>query len=102
LTGDSGFAGRLELQYNQAPGEWLSQYQLYGFYDLGRVWNRDRIAGTEAAHASLSSTGLGTRFYLFDAVTGSLEGALPLTRKVNAMGEDGSAPRVFFNLQYRF
>lgn len=102
VTGDSGAAARLELQYNETSEGWLTAYQLYGFYDIGRVWNRNPIAGSEDATASLSSTGVGARFNLEESLSGSLELALPLTRKVAAFGEDGSAPRVFFNLQYRY
>lgn len=102
LTGDSGLAGRLELQYNQNPEAFVSQYQLYGFYDLGRVWNEDPIAGSETSHASLSSTGLGARFNIADSLSGGVEGSLPLTKDVAANGTDGAAPRIFFNLLYRY
>ena len=102
ITGDSGLAGRLELQYNQAPGGFVDQYQLYGFYDLGRVWNRSPIPGSESEHVSLSSAGLGARFNIAEALSGSVEGAYPLTKEVSAMGTDGNSPRAFFALQYRF
>lgn len=102
LTGDSGLAGRLELQYNQSPETFISQYQLYGFYDIGRVWNEDPIAGNEDSHASLSSAGLGARFNIADALSGGVEGSLPLTKDVAANGTDGAAPRIFFNLLYRY
>jgi hemolysin activation/secretion protein len=92
----------VELQYNQSPEALISQYQLYGFYDLGRVWNEDPIAGNEASHASLSSTGLGARFNIADALSGGVEGSLPLTKDVGANGTDGAAPRIFFNLLYRY
>lgn len=103
LTGDSGAAGRLELQYNEAPQtDYLAQYQVYGFYDIGSVWNRNPVPGSEAPRSSLSSTGLGVRFNVNEQFSGGLEGTKPLTRKVAAFGADGDAPRVFFNLQYRY
>lgn len=102
ITGDSGLAGRLELQYNQAPQGFIDQYQLYTFYDLGRVWNQDPIPGSESEHVSLSSAGIGARFNIAEAVSGSVEGAVPLTKHVSAMGTDGNSPRAFFALQYRF
>lgn len=104
LTGDHGLAGRLELQYSKnRPEEFFSAYQLYGFYDIGRVWNRNIIVGTEAGHASLASAGLGSRFNITEAMTGGLEFAVPLTREVAANGTpDGDQPRIFFNLQYRY
>lgn len=103
ITGDHGVAFRAELQRETDLGlTWLPRSQFYGFYDVGRVWNRDITPGAEADHISLASTGLGTRFNLLEDVSGGLEVALPLTKKVSAYGEDGSAPRAFFNVNYRF
>jgi len=103
LTGDHGLAGRVELQYNQARQQtFLTNYQLYGFYDIGRVWNREIIAGSEPSHISLASAGLGSRFNLTPEFSGGVEVALPLTKPVSANGADGEAPRFFFNLQYRY
>ena len=104
ISGDSGLAGRAELQYNQSRGEtdFLSQYQLYGFLDGGKVWNQDPITGVDYENATLASTGIGSRFNLIDSLSGSVEGALPIARKVAAYGNDGGSPRAFFSLQYRF
>ncbi len=103
ITGDSGLAGRFELQYNQAPQGFIDQYQLYTFYDLGRVWNRSPIPGSESEHVSLSSAGIGARFNIAESVSGSVEAAMPLTKTVSAFGVDGDDhPRGFFALQYRF
>ena len=103
ITGDSGLAGRVELQYNDGlDSKWLPAYQLYTFYDLGRVWNRNIVAGTELATRSLSSAGVGSRFNLVDSISGGVEVAVPLTKSVAAYGEDGNSPRVFVSLQYRY
>ena len=103
ITGDSGAAARLELQYNGILDEkWVPGYQLYTFYDLGKVWNRDIVAGTEESTQTLASFGIGTRFNLLENFSGGIEGAIPVTRKVAAMREDGNDPRVFFSLQYRY
>jgi len=103
ISGDSGIAGRAELQYNNSlESAFLSQYQLYTFYDIGKVWNRNVVAGTEAEEDSLSSTGLGARFNILDSLSGGVEGSVPLTRKVAAYGDDGASPRLFFNLLYRY
>ena len=46
LTGDSGIAGKVELQYGERTTNiGLDNYQLYGFYDAGRVWNRQALPG---------------------------------------------------------
>ncbi len=104
ISGDRGLAGRAELQFNQSLADTsiLSQYQLYGFYDIGKVWNIDPIVGSENSHDSLSSAGIGARFNLLKSVSGGVEGAVPLTRDVAARGNAGDEPRVFFNLQYRY
>jgi hemolysin activation/secretion protein len=102
LVGDSGIAARLELQYNQTLDfKYVPNYQLYGFYDGGVVWNRDAFASVKSS-SSLTSTGLGLRFNVLEQVTGSLEFAEPLTHRVAANGADGYGPRVFFSLAYRY
>ncbi len=104
VTGDSGLAGRLELQYSDSySADFIPQYQFYGFYDVGRVWNRDiNAAAGDEEHDSLASAGVGTRFNIIDPVSASLELAFPLTRDVAALGTDGDNPRLFFGLQYRY
>lgn len=103
LSGDSALAGRLELQYNGTSNyKYLPSYQPYAFYDIGKVWNRDRIGTSELKEASLASTGVGVRMNMAESLVGGAEFAVPLTRSVAANGQDGEAPRVFFNLQYRY
>ncbi len=103
ISGDSGVAARAELQYNQSnPEDFLSQYQVYTFYDHGKVWNINPIAGTENGSDSLSSAGLGARFNIDDSVSGGVEGAVPLTRRVAALNNAGDHPRIFFNINYKY
>lgn len=103
VSGDSGLAGRLELQYNgTSDSKFLPSYQPYAFYDIGKVWNQDVIAASEPKTASLASAGVGARFNVSDTVTGSGEFAYPLRRNVAAAGADGDSVRFFFNLQYRY
>ncbi len=103
ISGDSALAGRVELQYNGTLNDiYLPSYQAYSFYDIGKVWNRDIQAASEAKEASLASAGIGARLNVTEAVSGNMELAFPLTRKVAAYGADGSAPRFFFHLQYRY
>ncbi|MBI3516892.1 MAG: ShlB/FhaC/HecB family hemolysin secretion/activation protein [Proteobacteria bacterium] len=100
LTGDRGVAGKLELQYGERlEGSWLANYQLYGFYDVGRVWNKQALAG-EIASASATAVGIGARFAITETITGGLEVAKPLARRVGAEGDKG--PRAFFSLVARF
>jgi len=103
LSGDSGVAGRAELQYNQASAsDFISQYQVYTFYDIGKVWNKNPIPGSENDSDSLASAGLGARFNIIDSISGGIEGAMPLTRNVAALNNAGDEPRVFFNLNYKY
>ncbi|MBY0356175.1 MAG: hypothetical protein K2Q12_10690 [Rickettsiales bacterium] len=100
ITGDHGIASRAELRYSAAQPEWyVDIYQLYAFYDVGKVWNRDTLIG-EDNKASLTSTGVGLRFTLTDNIAGSAEIAVPLTRDVSAEGSDGDNLRGFFSLSY--
>jgi hemolysin activation/secretion protein len=101
ILGDSGVVARTELQYNHDDGtnDFMSEFQAYSFYDVGKVWMRN-LSGN--SHQSLASAGLGMRFNAFEDVSGSVELAVPLTRDVAAFGADGSSPRVFFDLSYRY
>lgn len=100
LLGDSGIAGRIEIFHDsgQIAKEFDSNVQPYTFYDVGTVWKNDAISQDSR---SLASAGLGFRIFGHENVSGSLELALPLTRKVSAMGEDGASPRLFFSLNIR-
>ena len=96
ITGDDGAAFRLELQ-RDGTGRLLQQYQLYGFYDAGEVWTR----GSNDSSA-LGSAGIGVRVLVDDTWLGTLEVSKPLTRSVEAMGEDGRDVRLFFTLAANF
>jgi hemolysin activation/secretion protein len=100
-TGDHGLAAKIELQYNKFETmKWLQYYQLYAYYDAGKVWNKGNIAVDDSI--PLTSTGIGVRFNMLDSISGSLDFALPINRPVTANGLDGDAPRVFFSLAYRY
>jgi len=102
ITGDSGAAGRVELQFTSATQANLG-YQLYGFYDIGKVWVRDAAAGTKPEQ-SLADAGIGTRFMILEPLSASLELAFPLTRAVEANNTngDGNDARVFLSLGYQY
>jgi len=103
ITGDSGIAGRTELQYSRYGDlEWVPSYQLYGFYDIGEVWVRNPAAGLERTE-SIASLGLGLRFNILDPISGNLEVAVPMTKDVAANSpNNGDDARVFFSLAYRY
>ena len=100
IAGDSGIAARAELRYSDlVDSTVLNMYQLYTFYDGGKVWNRDVLVG-ERESMSLTSAGLGTRLDFSHGVSGTAELAFPLTRNVSAEGDDDA--RGFFSLNYVF
>jgi hemolysin activation/secretion protein len=102
ITGDSGAAGRAELRYSRSGDfKYIPNYQLYTFYDIGKVWNRDSLPGV-ASSTSLADAGFGLRFNAQGSLSGSLEFAAPLTHPVAADGQDSDRARVFFALEYRY
>jgi hemolysin activation/secretion protein len=99
IAGDDGIAGSLEVRFGRAPLQpWLRSYQIYGFYDLGAVWNMGVSDATR--RQSLASAGGGFRFFLPRDLVAALEIARPLTRIVAA---EGNKPvRVLVNLSASF
>ncbi|MFQ5617583.1 MAG: ShlB/FhaC/HecB family hemolysin secretion/activation protein [Rhodospirillales bacterium] len=93
ITGKDGAAGRVELQYDGSLADsLLSQYQFYGYYDIGAVWQDGRD--------SLASAGLGVRGQFQHGLFAYVEIAEPLTRPVAAERAGGNDPRVFFVLRW--
>jgi hemolysin activation/secretion protein len=100
VTGDEGWATKLELQYGQAPGTWLNSYQFYGFVDAGRAVRNVATVGS----SQLSSAGLGVRVAVAEHFSGDFQLAKPLTRDVTVLlGQPNARPwRVFFSLAAHF
>jgi hemolysin activation/secretion protein len=101
ITGDSGIAGKAELQYSHAPQmQFLQDYQLFAFYDIGKVF---QSRGKDSPDVSIASAGIGTRFNLTDTMSGSFTVAKPLTKDVAAHeGDSARSPRAFFSLSIRY
>jgi len=96
-SGDNGFAGMLELRFDQAlPGKLLKGYQLYGFVDGGAVWNSDSPGDV----LSLSSAGAGVRFFLADQFQAGLAVAVPFHPGTTVNGVRDT--RVLFSLSKAF
>ncbi|MCF4165179.1 BamA/TamA family outer membrane protein [Zavarzinia compransoris] len=99
ISGDSALAGSLELQYTSVldeaveGGRFHLPFQLYGFYDVGKVW--DDGPG-EPESAALTSAGGGIRLFVADVARAEVEVAKPLTRDRADRGEDPRRPGVFF------
>ncbi len=64
VTGDDGACLLAEVRYGHNLGAGALQgYQIYGFYDVGRVWRKD--PGALRKKADLSSAGLGVTERIF-------------------------------------
>lgn len=101
ITGDHGIAGKAELQYSGPEIPAVKSWQLYTFYDIGRVWNADPLA-SEYKTASAASAGLGIRSSLNDTVSVNAELAKPLTHPVAAHDGYAHSPRAFFGVTARY
>lgn len=102
ITGDEGIAGKVELQWKEPvkiDTSFLQTYQLYGFYDIGKVWNKDATTSSQKDD-SLASVGAGVRFELPYEVDGGFAIAFPLTREPQTAGDYD--PKFYFNLSKRF
>jgi hemolysin activation/secretion protein len=101
LIGDHGLGASSELRYDDTISDipLLSSYQLYAFYDVGQVWNRNS-ALLGPSHA-LSSAGGGIRLLSGEGYTAGFEIAQPLTRAPST--ENGHKPtRFYVDLSVRF
>jgi hemolysin activation/secretion protein len=80
----------------------ITDWQLYGFYDFGAIWNKDPVAGDSSRH-SLASTGGGVRFNVNPHLSGYIEIAKPVINRVHAVSEDeGKDPRLFLGVVGKF
>lgn len=101
IVGDDGYSAKVELQWDE-PFETgfsvVEDYEIYGFWDFGKVWNDDST--TTDNDNSLASTGVGVRANLINNIEGGAAIALPLTRNVQTMSDRD--PRYYFNISRRF
>ena len=98
VTGDDGIAGSIEVRFGDTVDtDILKGYQLYGFYDIGAVWND---VGSSRRRDSLASAGGGVRLTFARSVFGTVEVSKPLNRNVGTTGDRDV--RVFFTLTAGF
>jgi hemolysin activation/secretion protein len=100
VTGDSGLAGRAELQWRAVDGgPVVSGVQPYGFYEGGQVWQAAALPGTPSSQ-SLYSAGVGVRFAVVRRINADMEWATPLGPDVVLAGNRNA--RAFFSLSTNF
>lgn len=97
ITGEDGIAMRLELQTTALEAK--AGMKPYMFYDIGKVWDADNTAANNRIR-SIASAGIGTRFQIGNHLTGEVEAAKPLTRRVET--ENDKNLRLFGRLSARF
>lgn len=96
ITGDQGFSTKTELRYTLSGNNSNAKImQIFGYFDIGKVWNID-TDNSEPASENASSAGGGLRFAYNKHITGSLMVGVPLTK--NVTNEGNKDPRVFFSL----
>ena len=99
IVGDDGFATKVEVQLNDPyPFETIEGYQLFGFYDFGKVYNDDATISDD--DESLASTGFGVRTDFTPATEGELLVAIPLTREVETQSDKGAS--FLFSVSHNF
>ena len=100
IIGEEGIAGKAEIQWNTPyviPH--IETYQLYSFYDAGRVWNGDAATLADKKE-TITSAGFGVRAN-FNALTeAGLAFAWPLNN--TPQSSDDRDPRVYVNVNRRF
>jgi hemolysin activation/secretion protein len=103
IADDNCLAGTLELQYNpewkpEFLKDYVQRYQLYAFYDVGRVWPEN---GDFADGDALQSAGVGLRTQFTDWLRVDLEVAQPLTRERSA-DSDGHETQFYLGTVAQF
>lgn len=100
ISGAQGFAGKIELQYAHPIGwKFFKTFQYYAFADYGSIWNKGALAGQDVRE-TLTSAGFGLRYNLSRQISGYLEAAKPMSRRVDA--ENNKNLRFFFSIIVRF
>ncbi len=98
IIADDGYATKVELQWNEPKRiKYLHDYQLFTFWDFGRVFDKDATT-SDAARESISSVGFGVRGEITEKLNLDLGIAYPLTRNVDTHGDRD--PRYYFSISH--
>jgi hemolysin activation/secretion protein len=87
LTGDSGFAGSLEVAARPLRTKRLSGTEIYGFVDHARVYLNDRI-GFPSSQFDLGSAGGGVRFAYNNLASVNVEAAKSINEPYAGASDD--------------
>lgn len=103
FVGERALAFRVEPRYLGAlsmPG--FRSYQLFGFYDIGKVWRVGSPTPGMPDSQSLASAGFGMRLFLDKNVFVGVEAAWPLTKPVASYPGNGKDARLLGSVAFRF
>jgi hemolysin activation/secretion protein len=103
ITGDDGFATKVELQYTLPVDALQGGFQFFTFLDTAAAHNYAYMPGVKQ-NTSLTSTGVGVRFDVFDHWSGTIDIDKPLTKEIETErqdGRDGKPWRIHFSLTMR-
>jgi hemolysin activation/secretion protein len=103
LVGERALAFRIEPRYAGAinsPG--FRSYQVFGFYDIGKVWKLGTPTPGLPSSQSLASAGLGIRLFMQKNIAASLEAAFPLTKSIASDAGNPRDVRLLGSLLVRF
>lgn len=100
IIGDDGVAGKIEVQWTE-PYEidLVEDYYVFGFYDAGRVWNKDATTSSLKTD-TITSTGLGVSAGFTEDTTLDMMLAFPLNRDVQTQRDRD--PRFYLGLRHKF
>ena len=98
LVGDHGWASKFELHYERYLEEYKSSYTVYGFYDAGRVYQRSDNSDSQNDRV-VTSTGIGLRLKVSNAVSAYAEVAKPINKNVDAEGDRDA--RIYLGVSIR-
>lgn len=100
VTGDDGVAGKIEVQWSQPfTTNIVQNYQLFGFYDAGVVWDKDATT-SKLKREELTSAGFGIRADFTASTQGGAFVAFPLNRDIATQKDDD--PRFYMNISHKF
>ncbi len=100
IVGENGIAGKIEVQWNEPyQVDAVEDYQLYSFFDAGRIWNEDATSN-DLERESITSAGFGVRAEVMEETEAGLAVAFPLNRDVETHGDRD--PRFYFNVNRKF
>jgi hemolysin activation/secretion protein len=101
MLGDDGLAAKAELRYAGPSLPLIKDWQVFGFYDIGRVWTINPLPSERKTDGG-ASAGVGFRSDITGRVAVSAELAKPLTHAVAARDTGAHAIRAFFSLVVRY